>query len=90
MRQSKPGPEAADWPVYTYDLAGTRHSPLRQINGDNVSSLSRAWTYAVARDKSAGTLTGGSEFTPIVVNGVMYVATGDRVVALEGETGSVT
>jgi glucose dehydrogenase len=76
-----------DWPMYNRDLAGTRYSPLKQINTGNVATLTRAWSYLIGRDATAGTLSGGSEFTPIVVNGVMYVAASDRVVALEPETG---
>src|SRR4051812_26531178 len=73
---------SADWPMYNRDLAGTRYSPLKQINAGNVARLTRAWSYLIGRDATAGTLSGGSEFTPIVVNGVMYVAASDRVVAL--------
>jgi quinoprotein glucose dehydrogenase len=76
-----------DWPMYNRDLAGTRFSPLKQINTGNVATLTRRWSYRLGRDKTAGTLSGGSEFTPVVVNGVMYVAASDRVVALEPETG---
>ena len=34
-----------DWPTYGHDLAGTRYSPLKQIDTKNVSNLVRAWTY---------------------------------------------
>ncbi|OLE78610.1 MAG: hypothetical protein AUF76_18800 [Acidobacteria bacterium 13_1_20CM_2_65_9] len=78
---------ASDWPMYNRDLAGTRYSPLKQITTANVSRLARAWSYTIGRDKTAGSISGGSEFTPIVVNGVMYVAASDRVVALEPESG---
>ena len=77
----------AEWPMYNRDLAGTRYSPLKQITTGNVATLARAWSYPLGRDKTAGSLSGGSEFTPIVVNGVMYVAASDRVAALEPETG---
>ena len=30
---------AADWPMYNRDLAGTRYSPLAQINTRTVSAL---------------------------------------------------
>jgi quinoprotein glucose dehydrogenase len=73
--------------MYNRDLAGTRYSPLKQISAGNAAKLTRAWSYPLGRDATAGTLSGGSEFTPIVVNGVMYVAASDRVVALEPETG---
>ena len=36
---------AADWPTYNRDLAGTRYSPLTQINTKNVSTLVQAWSY---------------------------------------------
>src|SRR5262245_62747625 len=77
---------AADWPMYNRDLAGTRFSPLNQVNTRNVGRLTRAWTYKVGKVKAEG-ITGGTELTPIVVNGMMYIATNNRVVALEAQTG---
>ena len=77
---------AADWPMYNRDLAATRFSPLTQINTRNVARLTRAWTYKIGKVRAEG-ITGGSELTPIVVNGMMYIATNNRVVALEPETG---
>ena len=79
-----------DWPMYNYDLAGTRHSPLAQINTRNVGTLAEAWSYNLGKDRTAGTISGGSEFTPIAVGGVLYVAGSDRVVALEPDTGKET
>jgi glucose dehydrogenase len=80
-----------DWPMYNRDLAGTRYSPLKQINTSNVSKLVQAWSY---RYREAGKkLVAPSpteifqQVTPIVVGGVMYLPAGDRVVALEPETG---
>jgi len=35
----------ADWPTYNRDLAGTRYSPLTQINTANVGSLKQVWSY---------------------------------------------
>src|SRR5690349_6867722 len=80
-----------DWPMFLHDLAGTRYSPLTQINPTNVSRLTRAWFYAFncprkpIRGQSAFELY--QEVTPIVVDGVMYLPAGDRVVALKPETG---
>ena len=34
-----------DWPTYNRDLAGTRYSPLTQINTTNVATLVQAWSY---------------------------------------------
>ncbi|HTA41595.1 MAG TPA: hypothetical protein VK789_04055, partial [Bryobacteraceae bacterium] len=41
--------KAADWPMFNRDLAGTRYSPLTQINTSNVAKLGKAWTYAFNR-----------------------------------------
>ena len=85
-----------DWPTYNRDLAGTRYSPLTQINAENVSKLKQVWSYrlrpaegvvvpAVNQPASAAEIF--HQITPIVVNGVMYMPSGNRVVALEPETG---
>src|SRR5687768_5758548 len=78
---------AGEWPMYNRDLMGTRHSPLTQITPANVVRLRQAWSYKLGRHPDAGGLTGGSEFTPIVVRGAMYVATPTRIVALTPESG---
>jgi quinoprotein glucose dehydrogenase len=84
------------WPTYNRDLAGTRYSPLTQINTKNVSTLVEAWSYRLrpepgrsvpAVDKAASSFEIFQEVTPIVVSGVMYLPSGHRVVALEPETG---
>ena len=67
-----------DWRTINRDLAATRYSPLKQINAGNVAKLKEAWTFR---------LGGGGSSVPLVVNGVMYVSSGDRVVALDGDTG---
>ncbi len=83
---------AADWPYYHRDLAGTRFSPLEQLTPDNVADLELVWHYRFNREGRP--VTGPTSFelyqqiTPIVVDGVMYMPSGDRVVALEPETGT--
>ena len=77
----------ADWPSYNRDLAGTRFSPLQQIDRDNVDELRTAWRFALGRNVTTGALGGGSQFTPLVVDGVMYLATANRVVGLRADTG---
>ncbi|HLB31910.1 MAG TPA: pyrroloquinoline quinone-dependent dehydrogenase, partial [Gammaproteobacteria bacterium] len=83
---------SADWPMYNRDLAGTRYSPLDQINAGNVASLAPAWSYRFNREGHKP-ISGPSHFelfqqiTPIVVKGIMYLPAGDRIVALEPETG---
>jgi len=89
-----------NWPTYGHDPGSTRHSPLRQINTENVAHLTRAWTYHMAVTKiepgtsapPEGAGRGGrprtSEASPIVVDGVMYLPTPyNHVVALVPETG---
>ena len=49
----------SDWPMYNRDLAGTRHSPLDEINTGNVDQLVQAWSYTLGADPSAGGLSGG-------------------------------
>ena len=43
--QSRPtSTVSGDWPMYSYNLAGTRYSPLTDINTNNVSTLTQAWS----------------------------------------------
>ena len=67
-----------DWATINRDLSANRYSPLTQITAGNVGTLAQAWTF---------TLTGGGTSVPLVVNGVMYVSSGRRVVALDADTG---
>jgi quinoprotein glucose dehydrogenase len=85
--------EPADWPNYNRDLAGTRYSPLTQINTQNVARLKLAWSYSltefadptlVRQDPSTN-----QEGVPLVVNGVMYLTAGDHILALDCETGKM-
>ncbi len=78
---------AGEWPMFNRDLAGTRYSPLDQIKPSNVADLELVWTYRLGENATTGALSGGSESTPLVIDGVMYITAADRVVALEPETG---
>jgi quinoprotein glucose dehydrogenase len=80
---------AADWPMYNRDLASTRFSPLKEINKDNVSKLSEAWSYAMRPGGVGPASATYAEVTPIVVNGIMYMPAGNKVVALDGDSGKV-
>src|SRR5512132_1129737 len=85
-------PAPGDWPRYGRDLAGTRFSPLTQISTGNVARLKTAWTYRLrseaelGRGGRGGGIGGYSQATPIVVNGVMYITAGNRVLALDPDT----
>jgi quinoprotein glucose dehydrogenase len=81
----------ADWPQYGRDQAGTRYAPLGQINRDNVAYLERAWEYHTGdfSDGSHGRPATTFQATPILVDGVLYLATVyGRVIALDPETGA--
>ena len=86
---SEPTPaENGDWSAYGFDAHGSRFSPLSEINRDNVSRLTVAWTYHTGEPLPTASRKRSLETTPIVVNGVMYLATPlGKVVALEPTTG---
>src|ERR1043165_1487623 len=83
---------ASEWRYYGGDQAGTRYSPLNQINRNNVRLLQRAWVYHTGElDLGLRTASFQASFscTPLVVKGVMYVSTpSSRVIALDAETGT--
>lgn len=84
---------AQEWRVYGGDAGGTRSSPLKQINRENVKNLKRAWTYHMGEVDRGGNETDRHhiapfESTPIVIGGVLYFSTpSNRVIALDAETG---
>ena len=86
-------PAPGDWPRYGRDSASTRFSPLKQITTGNVAKLKTAWTYQLRTEAErnragrGGGIGGYSQVTPIVVNGVMYITAGNRVLALDPDTG---
>ncbi|MEX2302225.1 MAG: pyrroloquinoline quinone-dependent dehydrogenase [Bryobacterales bacterium] len=74
-------PGQTDWPVFGHDPGAMRYSPLKQINTKNISRLERAWTFHSGKP--------GSEATPVVVDGVMYLTQPNGIFALEPETGKL-
>jgi glucose dehydrogenase len=79
---------AGDWSSYNRDLAGTRYSPLEQIDAKNVADIREAWSYPLGGDAATDALAAGSEVTPLAVGGVLYLAALGRVVALQADTGA--
>ncbi len=81
---------AQDWPYFSGDSGGSKHSALRQVNRANVTRLKVAWTYHTG-DESDGTkhfIRSAFESTPLAIGGVLYFTTPFcRVIALDGETG---
>lgn len=73
--------ERTDWLDYGNTRAGSRYSPIAQINPDTVSALEHVWTY---RTEIGGAFKG----TPIQVNDLLYLCSGGNIVtALDAETG---
>jgi len=73
----------SDWCHYhrTVDT-GWRHSPLAQINKDNVGQLRPAWIF------QPGDTRMGSHVTPLAVDGAVYTASNPSTVwKLDGATG---
>src|SRR5262245_53249320 len=89
--QSSPMPSTknGDWPMYTADLAGSKYSPLAQIDASNFSKLEVAWRFKT--DNLGPRPENKLEGTPIVVNGLLYTTGGTRrsVVALDARTGEL-
>ena len=64
------------------DLSGAHYSPLAEITPQNISRLSRAWTYHTHEK--------GRQFetTPLLAGGLLFFTSqSSRVIALEPETG---
>ncbi|WP_394846722.1 pyrroloquinoline quinone-dependent dehydrogenase [Pendulispora brunnea] len=84
-------PNDGEWPAYGRDPGGARHSPLTQIDRDNVSRLQNVWTFHTG-DISDGRnhpTPSNFEATPLYLFGTLYLSTGfDRVIALDPDTGA--
>ena len=75
-------PPAADWLTWRRTRDNQGYSPLDQIGPDNVAGLRLAWALAMPE--------GNNQATPIVHDGVMFLASpGNVVQALDAATGEV-
>lgn len=71
------------WVLYGGDYNNHRHSPITDINPENVGNLQVAWAFPT------GT-TNQFEVSPTVYDGVMYVTTSfNRLFALDAGTGEI-
>src|SRR5919204_798722 len=73
-------PPADSWPTYHGDYSGRRHSALTAITPDNVTRLTLGWAFQTGQTQPV-------KATPILLNGVMYVATPDNAWAIDARTG---
>jgi len=72
-----------EWHHYGNSLAGTRFSPVAQIDAGNVARLEHAWTY-----RTGVTAGMGFEATPLMIGDTLYLCSQTNViVALDPETG---
>lgn len=75
-------PSDDDWPQYRRTHDNWAHSPLAQIDRENVGSLQLAWSRAIQ--------PGSMEMTPLVYMGVMYlVHPSSRIEAVDATTGDL-
>ncbi|MDR5763092.1 PQQ-binding-like beta-propeller repeat protein [Caballeronia sp. LZ035] len=84
-----PGKHAGNWLAYGNSQAGTRYSPLAQINDRNVSNLREAWRFRTGDMKGPNDpLEITDEVTPLAVDGTLYFCTPhQQAVALDGASG---
>ena len=76
-------PPPGDWLIFRRNYHGWSYSPLDQITRDNVQDLKLAWVWAMND-------SGANQTTPIVHNGVMYLASPSNIVqALDAKTGNL-
>jgi quinohemoprotein ethanol dehydrogenase len=73
-------PAGKEWPMTGGDWANTRYTALKQINLDTVKDLGGAWMTK---------LDAAPRGTPVVVNGKMFVVTGQNAYALNPKTGEI-
>lgn len=74
-------PEPSNWLQIRGNYAGWGHSPLDQINTNNVKQLQVAWVFSTGANAA-------HEAAPLVNDGVMYVsAPGNQVIAINAKTG---
>src|SRR5437879_4360840 len=57
--------EATNWLMAGRDYAGTRYSPLAQVNTNNVKRLVPVWTFSLGVLDAQNT-------TPLIHEGIMY------------------
>ena len=70
-----------NWTSHNLDLDNSRYSELDQIDAATASRLSEQWSYEVAAGIDV------AQVTPLVVDGLMYLHAGPRVIAINAVTG---
>src|SRR5690242_15509235 len=87
LSQSAKTPPATDW-AYGGGAEGTRYSPLKQINRQNVAKLREVWRFDVTPPTAPEPGRGGLQTQPLVIKGVLYGNTpAGAVFAVDAVTG---
>jgi PQQ-dependent dehydrogenase (methanol/ethanol family) len=71
--------QSTDWLFHTHDYAGTRFSPLQEVNATTAARLAPACLFQIGERDNFQT-------GPIVYNGTMYVTTTISTIALDAAT----
>ena len=75
--------DPSKWVLYSGDYAGHRHTPIDDINRDNVADLQVAWAFPTGTPDQF-------EVSPTVYDGVMYITSSyNRIFALDPATGEL-
>ena len=84
-----PSTASGEWPTYGGDLANTRYSPLKQIDGTNFSTLEVAWRFKT--DNLGPQPEYKLEGTPLMVGDRLYATGGTRrsIVAVRADSGEL-
>ena len=81
--------EPQNWLTVHHDYNNSRHSPLKEVNRDNVKDLKLKFIFSIGGRSTGGTLRGKEESTPLVDDGFMYVSdTWDRVMKFDVRSGT--
>lgn len=69
------------WKAYGGDVGSSQYSPLRQINRENVSTIEEAWSLPLGLESTRA--------NPLVVDGILYLATDVALYAVDAATGKL-
>ena len=85
-RDDGQSPSGRNFSTIGGNLANHRYSSLTRITKSNLSKLGGAWSIHLEDGKSPGTM----QATPIVVDGVMFIASGaGNIFAIDAATGAI-
>ena len=81
--------EERTWSTYKADAASSSYSALKEINKQNVHQLKLSWTFS-PDDAVEGSRFASSQCNPIVIDGIMYVASArHRIYAINASNGKL-